>query len=375
MIQRKMQNIIENNLFDGKILLLFGPRQVGKTTLVKEILKKYPEESSYYDCLDPFFNEKFSGKSISEFQHIIQGKKILVLDEAQSVRNIGVTLKLLHDHFPKLQIIATGSSSFELANMVNEPLTGRKRTFCLYPLSVSEIVQDSSSMAIQAQIPHFLRYGMYPDIFQASEEKKEQDLRELTSSYLFKDILTFENIKKPDLLMRLLQALALQIGSEVSYTELANLLRVDQATVQHYIDLLEKIFVIFRLPALHRNLRKEIVKSRKIYFYDTGIRNALLNNFNPLEIRNDTGGLWENFMIVERMKFLEYSGGYKNRYFWRTYDQKEVDYIEESGGKFDAFEFKWGTKKYPKPPKQFLEAYPGSSFSVIDPENYGSFLE
>ena len=274
-----------------------------------------------------------------------------------------------------MQIIATGSSSFDLANKVNEPLTGRKIEFKLFPLAFSEINQKKDYVARQQTIDNLLRFGSYPLVIQKTETDSENYLKELTGSYLFKDVLTFQNLRKPELLSKLVKLLAFQIGNEVSFHELATQLGVDTSVVQKYVHLLEESFVIFRLGALSRNLRKEVSKTRKIYFWDLGIRNTLIQNLNPLNLRNDTGPLWENFCVVERLKMLEYNRINCNQYFWRTYTQKEIDYIEEKNGKFSAFEFKWGNIKKIKTPNEFLETYKDSTFTVVGKENIDEFID
>ena len=374
---------IEENLFKkGKIkpaIVIYGPRQVGKTTLCKQIYqkftKKFPDSALFYNCDYFEVQEQFAYKNATNLKKIIGNTKLLILDEAQRIKNIGLTLKILVDEFPHLQVIATGSSSFDLANEINEPLTGRKIEFKLFPLAFSEINQKTAYLERQNSISNLLRFGSYPLVIQKSETDAENYLKELTDSYLFKDILTFQNLRKPEMLSKLLRLLAFQIGQEVSFNELAMQLGIDASIVQKYIHLLEESFVIFRLGALSRNLRKEVSKTRKIYFWDLGIRNTLIQNLNPLDLRNDTGGLWENFCVVERLKKLEYAGINCNQYFWRTYEQKELDYIEEKGGKLNAFEFKWSNPKKVKKLKEFLDAYPGSTFKVITKENIDEFIQ
>jgi len=368
MIKRLLQKQIEDLLFKGKIIIVYGPRQVGKTTLAKEILKKYKSGGKYINC-DVLSNRQALETTEPErLKTFLGDRKIIVLDEAQRITDIGLTLKVLVDTFPKLQIIATGSSSFDLADKISEPLTGRSFKFMLYPLSLQEI-GDSFDLEL------LLRFGSYPEIFKTQDEEMKKRLLEgVTSDYLYKDILAFERIKKSNLVSGLLQLLALQVGNEVSYRELGRTLGVASRTVEKYIDLLEKVFVVFRLRSFSRNLRKEIAKSFKVYFYDLGVRNALVQAFNPLNIRGDVGFLWENFCISERMRFNTYSNNRVNYYFWRTYDQKEIDYLEEKEGRLSGFEFKWAEKGVFKKPKDFLKAYPGSSVKLIDRENYQGFL-
>lgn len=376
--KRKIEGIVEKFLFkkgeQKKALIIYGARQVGKTTFVKELLKRHPDGSAYYNCDYADVQERFAYTRAGQFGSLVRGLKLLVLDEAQRIENIGLVLKILIDEFPNLQILATGSSSFELSNKINEPLTGRKIEIKLFPLSLEELFHGKDAIEKQRLVPALLRFGGYPLAVNQSLEESEVYLKELTNSYLFKDIFTFQDLRKPELLQRLLQLLAFQIGHEVSYHELASQLSVDQTVVQRYIDLLEKAFVVFRLPAFSRNLRKEVSKTRKVYFYDLGIRNMVIKNFNDLSLRNDTGDLWENFCVLERLKYLEYALISANTFFWRTYDQKEIDYIEEREGMIRAYEFKWRDGKKAKEPKEFLSTYAGSSFRVVTPHTLEAFI-
>ncbi len=376
-IIRELQKNVEKQLKDEKnnrIVIIYGPRQVGKTTLVKTILQKYPNKSEYFNCDYLDVQEKFSYKNAHNLKKLVGNLKLLVLDEAQRIKNIGMTLKILSDEFPKLKIIATGSSSFDLSNKINEPLTGRKVEFRLFPFSFREITKCKNEIEKNREIERVLRFGSYPVAILNDDTKAEFLLKELAGSYLFKDIHLFQYLRKPELLGRLLRLLAFQIGREVSFNELSKKLGIDQKIVQKYIYLLEQAFVVFRLPAFSRNLRKEISKSRKIYFYDLGIRNTIIQNHNPIDLRDDVGALWENFCIVERLKYLEYSEKTTNQYFWRTTTQKEIDYIEEDQGKLKAFEFKWNESKKTKIPKEFLETYKNSEFKVINRENFEEFI-
>ncbi len=375
-IQRLQQKNIEKYLNQNRIIIIYGARQVGKTTLIQEIIKNFKGKSFYYNGDLQSIREFFNYKSAETLEQKLKDLDLIVIDEAQRIENIGLTLKILHERIPKLKIIATGSSSFDLSNTIKEPLTGRKYEFILYPLSLNETVKFYDPVNLNDKIIQALRFGQYPEIFTTNNEtEKQKKLEEITSSYLFRDLFEFQELKKFPLLEQLLQLLALQIGHEVSYQELAHKLGIDQTTVQKYIFLLESAFIIFRLPAFSRNIRKEITKSRKIYFYDLGIRNTLIQNWNPLNIRNDVGGLWENFCILERKKHLHYLSKFANHYFWRTYDQKEIDLIEESRGRLQAYEFKWGKGKKTKFPKIFQKNYPESKFEVITPENISELLE
>ncbi|MFA5249120.1 MAG: ATP-binding protein [Candidatus Paceibacterota bacterium] len=373
MIKRTIQEKIENELFKGKIIIIYGARRVGKTTLAKEILAKHKEQGSYFNCEVLSVQEALSKPEPKMIKDYLGNAKLIVLDEAQKIKDIGLILKVFVDAYPETQILATGSSSFDLANRVNEPLTGRKIVFNLYPLSIGEIKKDNGILEIEPSLEKILRFGTYPEVFFETEDVALKRLNEIAISYLFKDVLNFEGIKKSSIIAKLLQLLALQVGSEVSYNELANKLGINRVTVEKYIDILEQCFIIFRLNSLGRNLRNEISKSIKIYFYDLGIRNNLINNFNLPGIRSDAGFLWENFCVAERIKRNHYSDIYSNNYFWRTYDQKEIDYIEEREGRFFAYEFKFG-REIAKNPVKFLEAYKNSEFQTINRDNYYNFL-
>ena len=305
---------------------------------------------------------------------VIGANKFVVIDEAQKVDNIGLTLKLIVDNMPDVQVIATGSSAFELRNCLNEPLTGRKYEYQMFPISSKEIYQSSGYIDLKGGLETRLIYGSYPDILNHASDAREL-LRMLTDSYLYKDILATDNLRKPDVLDKLLRALAFQVGSEVSYNELAQTIGTDSKTVERYIELLEKCYIIFRLHGLSRNLRNELKKAKKIYFYDNGVRNAVIQQFAPLELRNDAGALWENFFISERIKRNHYQQNYCNIYFWRTKSQLEIDYIEEQNGQMTAFEMKWNPKKSNTSiPETFLNAYDVKETVVITPENYLEYL-
>lgn len=367
--RRKIQQKIENSLFKRKVVVLYGARQVGKTTLIKDIAQKYPEDSVYLNCEEPDIQIAFTHATSSAMKAFIGEKRMVFLDEAQRVSDIGISLKILVDTYPDMQIVATGSSSFELANKIVEPLTGRKEEFFLPPLSLEEMVDTEGNM-IEAQrtLERRLIDGMYPYMVTAGAAEARLRLKELTRSYLYQDILQHQKIQHPAVLEQLLRALAFQIGSEVSYSEIGTMVGLNNKTVERYIDLLEKTFVIFRLPPFSRNLRKEIAKSRKIYFFDNGIRNSLINNFTAPALRQDMGALWENFAISERQKFLLNHQQFSNCYFWRTYDGQEIDYIEEADGAFFAFEMKWKNKKY-RFPSIFLEQYHPKETKIVSSED------
>lgn len=373
MVNRKLLDLIQKKLFLGKAIIILGPRQSGKTTLLKKLQSQSSKKTLLLNCDEPDIRKQLTEVTSSQLKKLIGDTELLLIDEAQRIPNIGLTLKLIYDQIENVQIVATGSSAFELANKINEPLTGRKFEYLLLPFSTDELIAHHGLLEETRLLNHRLVFGLYPDV--VNNPGQETDiLKNLSSSYLYKDIFTFQEIRRPELIEKLLEALALQIASEVSFEELAQLLKVDHTTVIRYINLLEQAFIIFRLGAFSRNLRNELKKSRKIYFYDNGIRNALIANFNPIEIRDDVGKLWENFLISERIKIEQYSDRWVNRYFWRTHQQQEIDYIEEHGGKLYAYEFKWNTHKKYRFPKSFLNAYPQSEVKVITPENYLEFI-
>ncbi|MCA1758706.1 MAG: ATP-binding protein [Bacteroidales bacterium] len=373
MIERHLKKSIEKYLFKKKAIILYGARQTGKTTLMEQILEPFREETLFLNGDDADTREMFTNLNATQLIPIIGNSKIVLLDEAQRIPETGLVLKIIHDNFKNVQLIATGSSSFDLANKINEPLTGRKFEFTLYPLSFSELADHHGFLTEKRLLEHRLIFGYYPDIaINMGQEKKL--LKSLASSFLYKDLLTLETIKKPVLLEKILSALALQIGNEVSYNELAQLLNSDKETIEKYIDLLEKTGVIFRLGALSRNVRNEIKKGRKIYFVDNGIRNAVLGNFSPLAMRTDKGALWENFLVSERVKYLGNNEMDVKSWFWRTTQQQEIDYIEEWENKLHAFEFKWNPQKNVRLSKTFSNAYPNHEFKVITPENFHDFV-
>jgi uncharacterized protein len=372
-IKRTIQNSIEKNLFKGKVIVIYGARRVGKTTLLEQILENC-SDGKYINCDLLQYKAALETTNSELLGDFIGNTSLLLLDEAQNIKNIGKVLKILADTFNGVQVIATGSSSFELSNKLSEPLTGRSRFYHLYPFSLEELRQSYSLIELDAKINNILRFGLYPEVFGRSEEEATEELQNIASTYLFKDVLQLDNLKRSDLIFKLLKALALQLGNEISYNELARLLGENVHTIKRYIEILEQAFIVFRLPSFSQNLRKELGKRNKIYFFDVGIRNAIINNFSPIDLRNDVGGLWENFCIVERIKNDHFHRVFKNYYFWRTYDQKEIDLIEEYNGKLEAFEFKWKPKKNIKPPKNFLSAYPKAGFTVIDNKTYIDFI-
>jgi predicted AAA+ superfamily ATPase len=370
---RSLEKLIQKYLFKNKVVIIYGARQVGKTCLVEALVKNYDKSTLFLNADDSDVREMLSAASVTKLKPIIGEYKIIVIDEAQRITDTGLMLKIIHDNFKDVQLIATGSSAFELANKIQEPLTGRKFEFHLNPLSFEEMVNYQDFLYEKRMLEHRLIFGYYPDI--ALNEGNEQKLlKSLASSYLYKDLLILDQIQKPVLLEKILKALALQIGSEVSYHELAGHIGSDKGTIEKYIDLLEKTYIIFRLNGLNRNVRNEIKKSKKFYFYDNGIRNAILGNFLPLTSRTDAGALWENFVISERLKFNANRDVDFNKYFWRTTQQQEIDYIEEFGNKLFAYEIKWNPKKKIVLSKTFSKAYPNTSFKIISQENFHEIL-
>ena len=373
MIKRKLENIFWQKIKKRKAILILGARQTGKTTLIKEIAGKSQIETLYLNADLPVVQQQLQKPGLNELKQLIGKAKLVFIDEAQRIQDIGITLKIIVDELPEIQLVVTGSSSFELTSYLNEPLTGRKYEYQLFPVSWEELVEHSNYMESLSQLNQRVIFGMYPDVINNLGEEKEI-LFNLAGSYLFKDIYTFQQIRKPEFLQKLLQALAFQVGSEVSYNELSSLLQIDRKTIIHYIDLLEKAFVIFRLPAFSRNLRNELSSKVKIYFYDNGIRNALINDFRAIDLRNDKGALWENFLISERLKTNHYALRRVNSYFWRTHQKNEIDYIEESDGKLEVFEFKWNPKPGYRIPKAFAEAYNVENVELISLKNFHQFL-
>ena len=373
MIEREIEKQIENRLFKGKAILVFGPRQVGKTTSIHSILEKNNQKCLFLNGDEADVRETLENTTSTNLSLLFGEHKIVFIDEAQRINGIGITLKLITDVLKDVQVIATGSSAFDLANETQEPLTGRKYEFQMLPISFQEMVTNNGLLEEKRLLEQRMIYGYYPEIVVKPNDAAE-NLKLLSNSYLYKDLLNLEQIKKPALLGKILKALALQVGSEVSYNEISQLVNGDFHTVEKYIDLLEKAFVIFTLPAYSRNVRNEIKKGRKIYFYDNGVRNAIINNFNPLSSRSDAGALWENFLISERMKYLNSNKLEAWKYFWRTTAQQEIDYLEELDGKMTAYKFKWNPNKTVKFPKTFTNAYPEAEVKLITPKNFEEFV-
>ncbi len=370
MIRRQLQDVIEARMFAGKAIIVIGARQVGKSTLFNMVLEGRKESALQLNCDEPEVQEMLSAMNTQELKLLIGQNKILVIDEAQRVENIGMTLKRIADNFPDVQLLVTGSSSFELQNKLNEPLTGRKFEYHLFPLSTGELLNAQGLLSVKQTLESRLIFGSYPDIFNHQDDAKDL-LYNLSNSYLYKDLLNLESVRRPALLGKLLTALALQVTSEVSYNELAQTVGTDNKTVEKYVDLLEKCYIIFKLNGFSRNLRMELKRAKKFYFYDNGIRNAILQNFAPLALRQDVGALWENFFISERIKANQYCGRYVNSYFWRTNQQQEIDYIEECDGQFSLFEMKWNPKRANTQfPNTFLTAYDVKEKAIVTPENW-----
>jgi len=373
-----IKRIIQHNLTESfgkynKIVLVFGARQTGKTTLCNQILDGMDNKILKINGDEIKYTELFSSRDFSKMNLLLDGYEVLFIDEAQRIPDIGINLKIIYDNLPNLKMLVTGSSSFELGNQVKEPLTGRTLTYHLMPLSLQEMRQTITVFELQQRLEEFMLYGLYPEITHyTSAQEKERYLTELSSSYLYKDILELSNIRNSSKVSSLLKLLAFQIGQEVSLNEIAQNLGLSQETVSNYIDLLEKSFIVFRLNGFSRNLRKEIGKRDKIYFWDLGIRNCIIQNFLPLTVRNDVGQMWENLIITERIKYLRNNEINANSYFWRTYTGAEVDYVEERNGELFAYEIKY-TKPKTKAPQTWIENY-GSNFKSITRDNFWEFV-
>lgn len=365
---------LQDRFFQGKAIILLGPRQSGKTTLVQEVLLQCRKTYLLLNADEPDVRDLLDNPTSTRLRTIIGNHEVFCIDEAQRIANIGITLKLVTDQIPDVQVMATGSSALELNSSIAEPLTGRKFEFTLYPLSFAELALHHGLLEERRHLEDRLVYGSYPEVATGLVRAGEL-VKMLAESYLFKDLLLLEGIHKPPLLEKIVKALALQLGSEVSFHELGQLTGADTHTVERYIDLLEKAYVLFRLPAYSRNVRNEIKKGKKIFFFDNGIRNALIGNFMPLASRTDSGALWENYLAAERRKLLANRGVASAAYFWRTTQQQEIDYIEERNQELSAFEFKWNpAKRGVRFPKTFTKAYPKASTGVVHPDNYDQFL-
>ena len=373
MVYRLIKEQIDKRLYRGKVIIVVGPRQVGKTTLLRMLTTDSDRKVLVWNCDEPDVRRKLAEPTSTQLGAEAANADLILIDEAQRVQNIGITLKLLVDNYPEKQVVVTGSSAIELSNSINEPLTGRKYEYVMFPFSAEELIKEFGASEERRMLEHRLIYGSYPEVVNLMGEERET-LTNLVSSYLYKDIFSFQDVRKPEIIEQLLQALALQVGSEVSFNELGRLLGLTSITVQRYIDLLEKSYVVFHLRSFSRNVRNELKKSRKIYFYDNGVRNALIGDYKPLALRNDTGALWENYAISERMKHNSYSSFYGKSYFWRTQQQQEVDYLEDYEGVLHAYEFKWSPTKQTRLTDTFAKGYPDHTFAVITPENYQDFV-
>ena len=373
MINRQIYQTLLNTKESKKVVVVLGPRQTGKTTLLKKIAHEIGTHL-WLNCDDPNIRASLELKSEEQLRQIIGEYKRIFIDEIQRVKNSGLLLKLFHDTFPDVNVMVSGSSALEISSNINEPLTGRKLEYMLYPISWNELIHNIGFLSAKGQLEQRLIYGMYPDVINHPGNEKEI-LTQLSSSYLYKDILSYKGLRKPELLEKLLQALALQMGNEVSFSELSRLLEADKKTIMTYLDLLEKAFIVYRLSPFARNIRNEINTKRKVYFYDNGIRNAILAAFQPLALRQDVGALWENFILGERQKQLAYNQEWSNRYYWRTTQQQEIDYIEERDGVLHVFEFKWNPTKNNRFPKTFMSEYTVGKNQMISPENMDEFLK
>jgi hypothetical protein len=372
MIERLLENIIKEKI-GRKAVIILGARQTGKTTLIKKIVKESEVPTLVLNADLPIVQQQLQNPSISGLKQVFGSAKLVFIDEAQRITNIGVTLKIIIDELEEIQLVVTGSSALELSNNINEPLTGRKLEYMLFPISWQELLNHRGYLEALSQLEQRIIFGMYPDVINNTGNEREI-LLNLSQSYLYKDIIAFQQIRRPEFVQKLLQALAFQIGNEVSYNELSNLLQIDRKTIINYIDLLEKAFIIFRLSTFSRNLRNELTSKIKIYFFDTGVRNALIEDYRPLELRPDKGALWENFLISERLKSNHYGRRFVKTYFWKTHQKQEIDLIEESDGQIVAFEFKWKEKSNARFPVTFTDTYKDAITQFISTENFNQFL-
>lgn len=372
MIERLLESIIKEKI-GRKAVIILGARQTGKTTLIKKIIKESKAQTLILNADLPTVQQQLHNPSINRLKQVIGAAKLVFIDEAQRITNIGIALKIIIDELEEVQLVVTGSSALELSNNINEPLTGRKLEYRLFPISWQELQNHVGYLEALSQLDQRIIFGMYPDVINNTGNEREI-LANLSESYLYKDIIAFQQIRKPEFVQKLLQALAFQIGKEVSYNELSTLLQIDRKTIINYIDLLEKAFIIFRLPTFSRNLRNELTSKIKIYFYDTGVRNALIEDFRPLDLRPDKGELWENFLISERLKSNHYGRRFVKTYFWKTHQKQEIDLIEETDGQINAFEFKWKEKANARFPLTFTQTYKEATTQIISTENFNQFL-
>jgi hypothetical protein len=370
MYPRFLHNKINKRIDSGKAIVVIGPRQVGKTTLIESILSD--KNYLFLNGDDPKTRTILTEPNTEEIRSILGKYKYVFIDEAQRIEGIGLTMKIITDRFKDVQLFTSGSSSFDLSSKINEPLTGRKWEYQLFPISWEEYEEYHGYLTSEQNIENRLLYGFYPEVLNNVGDEINI-LRNLVNSYLYKDILSYAEIRKPEILEKLVQALALQVGSEVNYSELAQIVNVDKNTISKYVDILQKGYIVFKLSSFSRNVRNEIKTNKKVYFYDNGIRNMVIGNFNPIDLRTDKGALWENFLIAERIKQNEYKQSLARTYFWRTKQKQEVDFVEDNAGKITGFEFKWNKKKFQKLPKTFTETYNAES-KVIDKSNFREFV-
>lgn len=373
MVFRFLETVIQKKIGDAKAIIVTGPRQSGKSTLMQQCQPKFKKPVTWWNGDETDYRTMLENATSTKLRSLIGNSKTIIIDEAQRIHNIGLTMKLITDNTKSVKLIATGSSSFDLANKINEPLTGRKWEYQLYPFSFGEMVNHSSLIEEKRLLTQRLIYGYYPDVVNNPGDEQAL-LKQLSDSYLYKDILTWERIQKPAQLEKLVQALAFQMAQMISYNELGQLCGLNSETVEKYINLLEKAFIVYRLPALSRNPRNELKKSFKIFFYDNGLRNAVINQFNPTNLRQDIGQLWENWFITERLKFNTYRGKFVSRFFWRTLAQQEVDYVEETGGRLTAFECKWSPKAKGGISKAFTNTYEQAETHVVHRDNMENYL-
>jgi len=376
LIKRIIEDQIVNSLVANKVILLLGPRRVGKTVLIKQVINRLEESYLLLNGEDFNTQELLSRRSVQHYKNLLGKARVLIIDEAQKILEIGSILKLMIDEIDGLKILVTGSSAFDIDKVTGEPLTGRKKTFYMFPTFETEYNQIESILTKPDHIRERLIFGNYPELIHLKDKEDKTDyLKEMVNSYLLKDILAYDNIRNSDKILKLLRLIAFQIGNEVSHQELGKQLGMSKNTVEKYLDLLSKVYVLHRLNGFSRNLRKEVTKSNKWYFYDNGLRNLIIANMNPIELRNDVGELWENYVISERIKFQKYNRLLVNNYFWRTYDQQEVDWVEERNGKLFGYEFKWNPKRKVKAPKAWIEAYEEAEFQVVNSENYLEWIK
>jgi predicted AAA+ superfamily ATPase len=373
MIKRIIEKQILDSLFQKQVVVLYGPRRAGKTTLCQKIIKTV-DDSEYFNCEESIVQLALAENNSSKIAGFFGDRKLIILDEAQTIPQIGQRLKLMVDTYPQMQIIATGSSSFDLASQVGSPLLGRMKEFLLYPFSMNEIREEIGTMKTSQDLEKTMLFGNYPQVFGKNNQDSIEAIKSIVEGNLYKDILAQENLKKPQLLSKLTQTLAINMGKELNYNWLAQRLNTSISTIESYLDLLEKAFIIIKLSSLQKNLNKEITRGFKIYFIDLGIRNYLINNFNTFEIRDDVGQVWENFCVIERMKKNSYDRKFLKTHFWRTTDQQEIDYLEVQNEKYDTFEFKWNSSKKAKLPKIFADNYADHSFQIINRDNWLEFV-